>query len=77
MKACEKEKIKKAREYKHMTFQEAAKLAQTAQPKQMWLTHYSPSLVKPEEYLEEARNIFARTYPGKDGKSITLNFEEE
>ena len=31
----EKEKIKKAREYKHMTFQEAAKLAQTAQPKQM------------------------------------------
>ena len=73
----EKEKIKKAREYKHMTFQEAAKLAQTAQPKQMWLTHYSPSLVKPEEYLEEARNIFARTYPGKDGKSITLNFEEE
>ena len=73
----EKEKIKKAREYKHMTFQEAAKLAQTAQPKQMWLTHYSPSLVKPEEYLEEARNIFTRTYPGKDGKSITLNFEEE
>ena len=54
-----------------------AELAKKAEPKQMWLTHYSPSLVKPEEYLEEARNIFARIYPGKDGKSITLNFEEE
>ena len=45
---------------------------------------YSSSYLKeaeipeaPEEYLEEARNIFARIYPGKDGKSITLNFEEE
>ena len=73
----EKDKESKAKEYKHMTFYEAAELAKNADVKEMWLTHYSPSLVKPEEYLEEARNIFARTYPGKDGKSITLNFEEE
>ena len=41
----EPEKAKKAVEYKHMTFTEAAALAKQAQPKEMWLTHYSPSLV--------------------------------
>jgi ribonuclease Z len=40
----EEGKEAKAREYKHMTFCEAARLAKEAQPKQMWLTHYSPSL---------------------------------
>ena len=37
-------KLKKAKEYKHMTFYEAAELAKEAQVKEMWLTHYSPSL---------------------------------
>ena len=54
----EKEKTAKAREYKHMTFQEAAGLGQEANPREMWLTHYSPSLMKPEEYLDEIREIF-------------------
>ena len=45
----EKDKQKKAREYKHMTFYEAAQLAKDAGVKEMWLTHYSPSLIKPEE----------------------------
>lgn len=72
----EKEKAKKAREYKHMTFQEAAALAKRAEPKEMWLTHYSPSLVRPEEYMGTVRAVFENSYPGKDGKSITLNFEE-
>lgn len=73
----EPEKEKKAREYKHMTFYEAARLAAQAQPKEMWLTHFSPSLVYPENYLEDVRNIFPETYLGKDGKSVTLTFEEE
>ena len=73
----EKEKIAKAREYKHMTFYEAAEMAKKADVKKMWLTHYSPSLVRPEVYLEEVRKIFARTSAGKDGKSTTLLFEEE
>ena len=42
----EEGKEKKAREYKHMTFYEAAHLAKEADVKQMWLTHYSPSLVR-------------------------------
>ena len=73
----EPEKQKKAREYKHMTFYEAAGLAAQAKPGEMWLTHFSPSLVYPENYLEDARKIFPETYLGKDGKSVTLTFEEE
>ena len=73
----EPEKDKKAREYKHMTFKEAAGLAVKAQPKEMWLTHFSPSLVYPENYLGDVQKIFPQTYLGRDGKSVTLNFEEE
>ena len=36
----EKGKEAKAKEYKHMTFYEAAKLAKAAEVKEMWLTHY-------------------------------------
>ena len=43
----EPDKEAKAREYKHMTFQEAAALAKKAQVGEIWLTHYSPSLVRP------------------------------
>lgn len=72
----EKSKEAKAREYKHMTFCEAARLAKEAQPKQMWLTHFSPSLIRPEEYMEDVRKIFPNSYAGKDGKSVELMFEE-
>ncbi len=73
----EPDKQSKAVEYKHMTFYEAAELAKKADVGQLWLTHYSPSLVRPEEYLPEVQKIFPKTSPGKDGKSITLVFEEE
>ncbi len=66
----------KARAHKHMTFYEAAELAQKANVKEMWLTHYSPSLVKPEPYMNKVRKIFANSYPGKDGKSVDLLFED-
>lgn len=72
----EPEKEQKAREYKHMTFQEAAQLARDAKVREMWLTHYSPSLVRPEEFMPEVRNIFPNAFPGKDGKSVELKFEE-
>ena len=59
----------KAREYKHMTFQEAAGLAREAQPREMWLTHYSPSLTRPDDYADKARAIFpaGKRLPGMDG----------
>jgi ribonuclease Z len=73
----EEDKVKKAREYKHMTFYEAAGLAKEANVKKMWLTHYSPSLVRPEEYMGKVRSIFPNAVAGKDGKTITLDFQEE
>lgn len=69
-------KEQKAVEYKHMTFQEAAKLAKEAGVKELWLTHYSPSLIRPEEFMEDVRRIYANAQPGKDGKSVELRFEE-
>ena len=59
-----------------MTMKEAAKLAKKAQVKEMWLTHFSPSLVHPEEYMDGVREIFPNSYVGKDGKSVDLLFEE-
>ncbi|MBQ3665710.1 MAG: ribonuclease Z [Lachnospiraceae bacterium] len=73
----EKGKEAKAKEYKHMTFYEAARLAKAAKPKQMWLTHFSPSLIKPEEFMNDVKKIYPNSYPGKDGKSLELLFEEE
>lgn len=73
----EKDKEGKAREYKHMTFHEAARLGREAGPKEMWLTHYSPSLIHPEEFMKEIREIFENIYPGKDGKTLTLKFRED
>ncbi len=68
----------KAREHKHMTFYEAAKLAKSAEPspKEMWLTHYSPSLSYPKDYEKEVRKIFRNTHVAKDGRSVSLMFED-
>lgn len=71
----EKEKDDKAVDHKHMTFYEAANLAKNAEVSELWLTHYSPSLVRPEDYLNDTRAIFNNTKAGKDGKSVTLQFD--
>lgn len=73
----EPEKKDKAREYKHMTFLEAADMAKRAQVKQMWLTHYSPSLTRPEEYMDEVRSIFPRAKAARDGWTLELEFDED
>ena len=72
----EEEKHTKAVENKHMTFAEAARLAKRAEVKKLWLTHYSPSLVRPEEYMDEVRAIFPDAAAGKDGKMCVLTFDE-
>ena len=73
----EADKYSKAKQYKHMTMYEAAELAQKAGVKEMWLTHYSPSLVKPDEYIDRVKEIFPNARTPKDGWVKTLNFEEE
>ena len=73
----DEEKHERAVETRHMTFREAAKLAASAQPGEMWLTHYSPSMTDPEPYLAETRKVFPRTFAGHDGMKTTLKFQDE
>lgn len=71
----EDSKIEKAKEYKHMLFSEAATLAKIANVKELWLTHYSPSMKTPEDFLEVATNIFENSHIGFDGKTKTFKYE--
>jgi len=74
---AEKEKLAKAKQYKHMTFYEAAEMAREANVAEMWLTHFSPSLIRAEDYMSAVRDIFPNAYLGKDGKMKELLFQED
>jgi ribonuclease Z len=67
----------KARQNRHMTMQEGAALAAKAQPEMLWFTHYSPSLMRPEQFMDEIREIFPRALAARDGQEITLTFKED
>ena len=62
---------------KHMTMQEAAEIAAKARPGELWLTHYSPSLVHPDHYLPELQRIFPDTVAARDGRHVSLLFPDE
>lgn len=68
--------IEKALENNHMLFSEAATLAKEGEVKELWLTHYSPSLTSPEDYIENAANIFPNTVLGEDRLIKHLTFED-
>lgn len=67
----------KAGEYKHMTFAEAATLAKNAHVTELWLTHFSPSLVYPKDFLHVAKRIFDNTVIGKDRMTKSFKFDDE
>jgi ribonuclease Z len=71
----EDEKKEKAAYYTHMVFSEAATVAKEANVKEMWLTHFSPSLVEPEIHLSAAKDIFENTVIGQDRMCKTILFE--
>ncbi|MCM1089322.1 MAG: ribonuclease Z [Butyrivibrio sp.] len=73
----EPDKLVKAKEHKHMTMYEAARIAKDAEVPELWLTHYSPSLMRPEEFIGEVRKIFPGAIAAKDGRTVELNFEDE
>lgn len=73
----EPDKQEKAYEHKHMMFHEAAKLAKEAEVREMWLTHFSPSMTRAEEFMGDVRKIFPNAHAGKDGKSVDLMFDDE
>lgn len=73
----EPDKLVKAKEHKHMTMYEAARIAKDAEVPELWLTHYSPSLMRPEEFMGDVRKIFPGAIAAKDGRTVELNFEDE
>ncbi len=73
----EPDKKSKAKENKHMMFGEAAEMARQANVKELWLTHYSPSLVNPKEFMGETLKVFPKTIAARDGRMVTLHFPEE
>jgi len=59
---------------KHMVFSEAAKLAKQADVSELWLTHFSPAMNNPEEFLDNTKAIFENTIIGKDRLTKTFTF---
>ena len=72
----EPDKLDKALETKHMMFSEAAQIARDSNAHRLWLTHFSPSLPNPKEYLPLVQAIFPQTVIPEDGKEIDLQFTE-
>ena len=71
------EKLEKAKEHRHMTMYDAARLAAAAEPQRFWLTHFSPSMMHPEWYMRDVKKIFPAAEAGEDGKYLDLCFDDE
>ncbi len=71
----EDEKIEKAISHKHMIFSEAAKIAKDGEVSELWLTHFSPALQEPSEFLSNATNIFPNTIVGEDRMVKTISWK--
>jgi ribonuclease Z len=67
--------LEKAKLNGHMLFSECASLAKEGSVKELWLTHFSPLLYNPEEFLHNATNIFENTKLGQELLSKELIFE--
>ena len=73
----EPDKQDKAKEHKHMSYQEAAQMAKEAGVSELWLTHFSPAMPNPRQYLSEATAIFPNTKVGKDRMIKEFKFRED
>ena len=68
----EDEQHDNAVEKMHMIFSEAATIAKEAEVDELWLTHFSPSMSRPEEFIKFASDIFPNAKIGKDLMTTTL-----
>ena len=69
--------LEKAKSHRHMIFSEAAALAKAGNVGKLILTHFSPAMPNPSEFVHFARNIFPNTHVGFDRMTDTLCFSEE
>ena len=68
--------IPKMIDKKHMVFSEAATMARKANVDELWLTHFSPAMNNPEDFLESTKTIFENTVIGKDRLTKTFIFDK-
>jgi ribonuclease Z len=71
------EDAEKAVQKKHMMFSEAGLLAKQGTVKELWLTHYSPSLTEPEKYIDSVREVFTNTYLGQDLFKKNMKWDQD
>ncbi|MGL4570643.1 MAG: ribonuclease Z [Clostridium sp.] len=67
--------IDKAIKNKHMTFSEAATLAKAGNVNRLLLTHFTPAMMEPEIFKENATDIFKNTIVGEDRLTMSLKYE--
>lgn len=60
--------------FKHLTFEDAARVAKDANARELWLTHYSNCLQTPYKWEGMASDIFSKTYCAFDGLTRELTF---
>lgn len=65
--------LQKAISNKHMLFSEAATIAKESESKELWLTHFSPIMLDPDLYIDNAKGIFENTIIGQD--RLIKNFD--
>ena len=73
----EPDKKEKVMAYKHMLFSEAAQIARDGNVSELWLTHFSPALPNPHDFVHFAKDIFPNSICGKDRMTKTILFEED
>jgi ribonuclease Z len=67
------ESLEKALKRSHCMMSEAADMAKRADVRELWLTHFSPSMPKPEEWAHIAKDIFPNSHVDK--KHAVLRFD--
>ncbi|WP_346868312.1 MULTISPECIES: ribonuclease Z [unclassified Clostridium] len=68
------EDIDKATKNKHMIFRESATLAKEGRVKELILTHFSPIMGEPAQFIDNAKEIFDNSVIGEDRMVRTLTY---
>ena len=62
---------------KHMTFAEAATFARSTGSRRLILTHFSPKMLVPGDYQENATRVFPDAQLATPGLELTLNYPDD
>ena len=71
------EKLENAKQNKHMMMREAAEIAKEADVRELWFTHYSPSMYEPLIYEAEMVEVFEHAVVARDGQREDISFKHE